>query len=62
MTDMLKNLIQSATERCNPEDREWVFYKINEDKLVELIKRYAESRYQDGFDAGYERGYEVAYG
>lgn len=51
MNERIKELLAKATTRTNPEDRQWVFSKVDQEKFAELIVRecanYAFSNDQD---------------
>ena len=53
MNKRVAELIKQATTEVNPDGREWVFRKVDQEKLVELIVRECGSmhRQSDGPDA-----------
>ena len=39
MNERIKDLLKQATRELNPDDREWVFFEVDQAKFAELIVR-----------------------
>ena len=37
MNERVRNFLKKATSRVNPEDREWLFYSVDQEKFAELL-------------------------
>jgi hypothetical protein len=54
MNTRIKELLKQATTDINPEDREWVFSRVDQAKFAELIVKECCSaiRLDDAFNGG----------
>ena len=48
MNERIQELMEQATVQVDPDDREWVFFKVDQAKFAELIVRECLSYAKDG--------------
>ena len=48
MNERIQELMEQATVQVDPDDREWVFFKVDQAKFAELIVRECLSYAKEG--------------